>query len=164
MTGEPETTTATTAAQRAEDRTEGGSSRLLAWLLTPLVAVLPWWVTIGGLWMLARGWRSYAEQFQPQWGATFAGAAVLVLAALLWAAVTAWSSVGTTVAGLCTLALGVALGDLQLARSIYDLVPTSVGRDAYVILTPMNFLLFGSLLLAAGLGGAGARRLGRRRA
>lgn len=155
--------TATTAAQRAEDRSEGGGGRLLAWLLTPFAAVVPWWLMCAGVWVVARALQAYSVRFTTEWGTALAGVAVLLLAAVLWAAVTAWSSVGTTLAGVCTLAFGLAMFALSVSHRVYDLVPRSLGREAYFVLSPLNFVLMGSLLIAAGLGAAAARRIGRRR-
>lgn len=146
---------------RAEDDIGRGSGRVLPRLLTPFLAVVPWLVTMGGLWMLARSGRAFAERFETQWGFTLGAVALLLVAALLWAALTAWSSVGTTVAGLCSLVFGIALSDVRLTSEIHQLVPDLMTRDVWLFITPMNFLLLGSVLIAAGLGAAGARRVRR---
>lgn len=151
----------TNRTYRAEDDISGGGSRLLGRVLTPFVAVVPWVMTMGGLWLLASSAKSFAEQFETNWGQVGGAVVLFVVAALLWAALTAWSSVGTTLAGLLTLALGVALSSVSLAREIYNLVPGAMGQQVWYFVTPMNFLLMGSLLLAAGLGAAGARRMRR---
>ncbi|MFX4286778.1 hypothetical protein ACQBJO_01230 [Janibacter sp. G349] len=140
MTGEPGTTTATTAAQRAEDRTEGGGGRLVAWLVTPFAAVVPWLLMVGG--------------------------ALLVVAALLWAVLTAWSSSGTTVAGLATLAAGLFVATRAGASLVAEVGregPVTLQTPLYSVANETVLLPLGAVLLAAGLGAAGARRLARRR-
>lgn len=167
MTGEPETTTATTAAQRAEDRTEGGPSRLLAQLLAPVVAIVPWLTTFGGATLLGHATVRMQVRFEQPWGLLLGGLFVLVVAALLWAALTAWSSSGAVVAAGCTIGVGVLLATREGARFLWEMTgegPVTLQRPLLTVLTPTTFFLVGSLLLAAGLGAAGARRLGRRRA
>ena len=64
-------------------------------------------------------------------------------------------------AGVCSVAFGVAVSDPQVAREVFSLVPSGMGNEVWLFVTPMNFLLIGSLLLAAGLGASGARRMRR---
>lgn len=147
---------------RAEDDIRGaGGGRVLGRLATPFLAVIPWLLTVGGLWVLARSARAQAEQFETDWGHVVGAVVLFALAALAWAALTAWSSVGTTLAGVVSLAFGVALSSVSLAREIYAVFPNRMGNEVWYFVTPMNFLLMGSLLLAAGLGAAGARRMRR---
>lgn len=146
---------------RAEDDLSGGGSRMITRLLTPFLAVIPWLLVMGGLWLLARAGRTLSERLETQWGPVLGAVAVLVVAALLWAVVTAWSSAGTTLAGLLTLAAGVALSDLDIARRVHEALPHAVVDDSWRVVTPVNFFLVGSLLLAAGLGASGARRMRR---
>lgn len=166
MTGEPGTTTATTAAQHAEDRVDGGPSRLMAQLLAPVVAIFPWLTTFAGATLLAYATVRMQERFEQQWGLVFGGLVVLVVAALLWAALAAWSSSGALVAGVCTIAVGVLLATRGWSRFLWEVTgdgPVTLQRPLLTVITPFNFFLVGSLLLAVGLGAAGARRLGRRR-
>lgn len=166
MTGEPETMTATTAAQRAEDRTEGGGGRLVAWLVTPFAAVLPWLLTIGGALLLARSALAYRVNFERGWGELAAGVVALLVAALLWAALTVWSSSGTTVAGLATLAVGLYVTTRSGASLVARMGregPVPLQSPLYSIANEIVLLPLGAVLLAAGLGAAGARRLARRR-
>lgn len=146
---------------RAEDDLGGRGSRTLARVVSPLVAVLPWLMTAGGLWAMARVNRNYALRLEPAWGWLLGTLAVLVLAALVWAALTAWSSVGTTLAGLGTLALGIVVSMPELWQQVSPSLIRVLGRDYWFVINPTNCLLMGSLLLAAGLGAAGARRLRR---
>lgn len=155
-------TSATTRAHRAEDDTSGGGGRMLARLVSPFLAVIPWLLTMGGLWMLARSARTQAEQFETAWGQVVGAVVLFVLAALVWAALTAWSSVGTTLAGVASLAFGIALSSVSVAREIYTAFPSGMGNEVWYFVTPMNFLLMGSLLIGGGLGAAGARHLGHR--
>lgn len=155
------TTAISNRTYRAEDDISGGESRMLGRLLTPFLAMVPWLLTMGGLWLLASATKSSWEQFETQWGSVGGAVVLFVVAALLWAAVTAWSSVGTTLAGLATLAVGVALNIASVAREIYNFFPNTMGAQVWYFVSPMNFLLVGSLLLAAGLGAAGARRMRR---
>lgn len=158
-------TTGTSRAHRAEDDTSrGGGSRILARLLTPVLAVIPWLATVAGLGIVSEWQMRFAQRFQTDWGILLGAVAVFVVAALLWAALTAWSSVGTVLAGALTVVLGLVLASPEASGQVYELLrdlPVD-NRRMYSILTPTNFLLIGSLLLAAGLGAAGARHLGRR--
>lgn len=167
MTGEPETTTATTAAQRAEDRTEGGGGRLVAWLVTPFAAVVPWLLMVAGALLVARSALAYRVNFERGWGELVGGLVLLVVAALLWAVLTAWSSAGTTVAGLATLAAGLFVttrAGASLVAEIGREGPVTLQTPLYSVANETVLLPLGAVLLAAGLGAAGARRLGRRRA
>ncbi|WP_435201953.1 hypothetical protein [Janibacter sp. GS2] len=151
----------TSRTYRAEDDLRGRGGRTLARVLSPVVAVLPWSMTVGGLWAMARVSRNSALRLEPAWGWLLGALALLVLAALVWAALTAWSSVGTTLAGLCTLALGVAVSIPALWQQVSPSLSRVLGQDFWFVINPTNCLLMGSLLLAAGLGAAGARRLRR---
>lgn len=154
----------TSRTYRAEDDISGGGgSRVLARLLTPFLAVIPWVLTMAGLAVGAEWQERFAQRFQTEWGFLLGTAAVLVVAALVWAALTAWSSVGTVLAGALTLLLGVMIASPEAARHLFDLLMElpGGGRRVYFIVTPINFFLIGSLLLAAGLGAAGARRMRR---
>lgn len=151
---------------RAEDdisRGGGGGSRALARLLTPVLAVIPWLLTMAGLAVAAEWQLRYQQRFETDWGFVLGAAAVLVVAGLIWAALTAWSSVGTVLAGVITLVLGGVVASPEAGRQIYDLLLDlpGDGRRVYFIVTPTNFFLIGSLLIAAGLGAAGARRMRR---
>lgn len=150
----------TSWAQRAEDRTDP-PGRTLARVVSPVAAVLPWLITVVGLALLARGSVLFQRTFEVPWGYLLGGAAVLVLAALIWAALTAWSSSGTTIAGVLTLAAGVLLAAPGVDRQVYPPLTNLAGSQqelVHHVVTSMNLLLWGSLLLAAGLGAAGARR------
>lgn len=151
----------TTRTHRAEDDIGRSGDRALAWLVTPFLAAIPWLLTMGGLWVLGRAARTQAVRFETAWVEVLGAAALLVVAALLWAAVTAWSSVGTTLAGVVTLVLGVLLHQPSVAREAYRLLSGGASGEVWYVVTPMNFLLLGSLLVAGGLGAAGARRMGR---
>lgn len=166
MTGEPGTTTATTAAQRAEDRTEGGGGRLVAWLVTPFAAVVPWLLMVGGALLVARSALAYRVNFERGWGELVGGLVLLLVAALLWAVLTAWSSSGTTVAGLATLAAGLFVATRAGASLVAEVGrerPVTLQTPLYSVANETVLLPLGAVLLAAGLGAAGARRLARRR-
>lgn len=166
MTGEPGTTTATTAAQRAEDRTEGGGGRLVAWLVTPFAAVVPWLLMVGGALLVARSALAYRINFERGWGELVGGLVLLLVAALLWAVLTAWSSSGTTVAGLATLAAGLFVATRAGASLVAEVGrerPVTLQTPLYSVANETVLLPLGAVLLAAGLGAAGARRLARRR-
>lgn len=175
MTGDAETTTTSTSdgaaaapwTQRAEGRTGGGGrSRLLAWLLSPVLAVVPWVVTIAGFGMVTGWYVGFQRAFATQWGPLLGGLVVLVLAALLWALLTAWSSAGTVVAGTATIIFGLLLGVVDINRAVLDTLD-ALGIEltsAFYLFTPPSMILVGSLLLGVGLGAAGARRLARRHA
>lgn len=155
----------TGATGQGHGRSSGGG-RLLPWLLGPVAAVVPWLVTIAGAVVLSRWLQVMQRNFEAEWGLVVGGTAVLLLAAVLWAVLTAWSSSGAVVAGLATIGLGVALAEpgfgYKIMRPIVEL--SSVAREASYIMTPLLLIPVGSLLLAAGLGAAGARRLGARSA
>ena len=154
----------TSRTYRAEDDISGGGgSRALARLLTPVLAVLPWLLTMGGLVLAAEWQMRFMQRLQSEWGFLLGATAVFVVAALVWAGLTAWSSVGTVLAGLLTILLGLALATPDLGREIYTLLTDLSGDSGrvYTIATPINFALIGSLLLAAGLGASGARRMRR---
>lgn len=143
---------------RAEDDISGGG-RALAQALAPVVAIVPWLMTMGGLWALGRASESLAARFQTDWAWVLGGLALLVVAALVWAAVIAWSSSGAIAAGLCSLAAGFALSFPSVMSEVYSALPRSGGRSLWYVVTSGNFMLLGSLLLAAGIGAAAARRL-----
>lgn len=145
---------------RAEDDIDGGS-RALAQALAPVVAVVPWLMTVGGLWAMGRASESMAARFQTDWVWVLGGLAALVVAALVWAAVIAWSSSGALAAGLCSLVAGVALSIPGVMSEVYSALPSGGGRSLWYVVTSGNFMLLGSLLLAAGLGASAARRLRR---
>lgn len=174
MTGDAETTTTSTTegstapwAQQAEGRTGGGGrSRVLARVLSPVAAVLPWLVMMAGQGLMLKAYESYRIRFEMGWGTLIVGVILMLVAAILWAALAAWSSTGPLVAGAATIGLGLFVATSSGARLIYRLGvegPASVQSVMYGVLTPVNLIPIGSLLLAAGLGAAGARRLGRRR-
>lgn len=174
MTEDAETTRMSTAestsaswTQRAEDRASGGGGgRMVAWLVTPFVAVVPWLVMAGGVLLLLHAARSIQISFQPAWGALVGGTLVVLVAALLWAALTAWSSVGTVVAGLCTVAAGLATATrpgIEVVSRLGIEGPVRLQSLLYGFATPYVLVPLGALLIAGGLGAAGARRLGRRR-
>ncbi len=151
----------TSRTYRAEDDIgRGGGSRALARLLTPVLAVLPWLLTMAGVGLAAEWQVRYQLRFESQWAFILGAAALLVVAALVWGVVTAWSSVGTILAGLLTLALGLAVSVPEIGREVFRLgsqLPGD-GRWWYTAMSAINLLVLGSLLLAAGLGAAGARR------
>lgn len=136
----------------------------MARLVTPFLAVVPWLMTMAGLFVLGRSYLELQQRLQTSWGWVLGGTALLVLAALVWAVVTAWSSAGTTVAGVCTLLLGGAFAVPELQMEFFALI-RKVGflnhATSYGVFSTMNFMLYGSLLLAGGLGAAGSRRLRR---
>lgn len=134
---------------------------MVARLLTPALAVVPWLVMTGGILFLLRASRSMRLRFEPAWGELVGGVVLVLLSALLWAALTAWSSVGTTVAGLCTIALGLATATHFGMRTVFRLGregPVRLQDLFYGFATPTLLVPLGALLLAAGLGAAGARR------
>lgn len=142
------------------------SSRLLAYLLTPFVAVVPWLLTLLGIGLVNRGMLDYQRTFETPWTWVLGGAGALVLAALLWALLTAWSSLGTLLAGLLTLILGLLVPTRPVSRWLVDIAydAGSLVRETVLTLTnPVYFLLIGSLLVAAALAASGARRLARTR-
>ncbi len=152
--------------QQVHDRAEGGSSRLLAWLVAPFVAVVPWLVTFLAVCLLASVQFRMQTRYEAAWGMVFAGLLVLVVAAVMWAALTVWSSSGAIVAGLCTLLLGlfsVTGPGMSLVFRMGRHGPDFIQQSFYSVAGPATLILFGSLLLAMGLGAAGARRLGARR-
>lgn len=149
---------------RAEDDISGGGgSRVLARVLTPFLAVIPWVITMAGLAVISEWQVRFAQRFQTDWGILLGAVAVFVVAALLWGALTAWSSVGTVLAGALTVVLGLVIAAPEASRHVFDLLMDLPGdsRRVYFIVTPTNFLLFGTLLIAAGLGASGARRVRR---
>lgn len=168
MTGEETTSRFTTTGtagpwtQRAEDRTGGrGRSRVLAWLLSPVLAVAPWLLTLAGFVVVSGWYVGFQRAFATQWGPLLGGLVVLVLAGVLWAVLTAWSSAGAIVAGAATIVFGLLLGVVEVNRAVLDAL-RGLGIEltsAYYVFTPPSMILVGSLLLAAGLGAAGARRL-----
>lgn len=139
-------------------------SSAAARLVSPFIAVVPWFLTMTGLTVASRWHITIVRTMESSWAVVIGGTALLILAALIWAALTAWSSVGTFVAGACTLLLGLLLSSPEVyipaSRKLFDgSVP---GWQAMALtLSPPTFLLIGSLLLAASLGAAGARRRGR---
>lgn len=161
---------ATSWAQRAEDRAAsptGGRSRLAGQLVTPFLAVLPWAGTVVGCLLLARATTQMQMRFEQSWGLIIGGALVLVIAAVGWAAITAWSSSGAVVAGLCTMATGVFVATrpgMQAVSQLGQSGPVPVQYPLYSVATPLNLLVLGSMLLALGLAASAARRLGRRHA
>lgn len=142
---------------------KAGSS-WLARLVSPFVAVVPWLLTMAGLAVANRWLVDLQRAMEVSWGHIIGGTALLIVAALVWAALTAWSSVGTFVAGACTILFGVVLSVPDLFFRVSQAVSDAPGLDlgiAFDTLSPPRFLLFGSLLVAAALGAAGARRRGR---
>lgn len=173
MSGNAESTSASTTAgaaapwtRRSQDTPGGGGGRVLARVVTPFVAVVPWLIMLVGQFLLLRSLQSYRVQFEMGWGELVLGIVVLMVSALVWAGLTAWSSAGTTVAGLATIAVGVAVATAPGARLVFRIGregPVTLQSVIYAFFTPANLVPLGCLLLAAGLGAAGARRLARRR-
>lgn len=172
MARDPETTTSMATGsgaswtQRAEDRPGAGGGRLVAQLVTPFVAVVPWLLTAAGALLLANASIAYRLTYETGWAELVGGVLLTLLAAAIWAALTVWSSVGATVAGLCTLVLGIVAATEPGARMVYRIGregPVSLQSSLYIVATPTMLIPLGSLLIAAGLGAAGARRLRRRR-
>lgn len=154
----------TSRTYRAEDDISGGGgSRALARLLTPVLAVLPWLLTMAGVGLAAEWQVRYQMRFETQWAFILGAAALLAVAALIWGAITAWSSVGTVLAGLLTLALGLAVSVPEIGSEVFRLgsdLPGD-GRWWYTAVSSINLLVVGSLLLGAGVGASGARRMRR---
>ncbi len=143
----------------------GGESRLLPRLLTPVLAVVPWWMTIAGVANLQRWYFDYARRLESMTVTLLAAVAVLLVAAVIWGALSAWSSAGTLLAGGVTVLWGFATGLPSVMRTIFQATSLRdlTGVQLFQVLTsPVVLVLLGSLLLAAGLGAAGARRLARR--
>lgn len=141
--------------------------RLLARLLSPVAAVVPWLLTVAGLALAQRSYLEMVRAYRESWGTVLGAAAVLVLAALLWALVVTWSSTGPLLAGAATLLLGVVVVQRDVSawvwqRSIDGFGPTGAPAVNLALSAP-SLLLVGSLLLAVGAGAAGARRWPRRR-
>ena len=171
MTGETETTTSQGHAapwtQHAEDRTGGGGGRTIARAISLVAAVVPWGVLMAGMLLLVRAENERRIRFEMGWGMFIGGVVIVLVAMLLWAALTAWSSLGTTVAGLATLVSGVVIATESGYRLLADLAqagPAPFTSAVYVVGAPYVLVPLGAVLVAAGLGAAGARRLGRRRA
>lgn len=147
---------------RAEDDIGGGGgSRMLARVLTPFLAVIPWLVTVAGLAVMAEWQVRFAREFQTSWEIVLGAVVAFLVAALLWAALTAWSSVGTVLAGLLTIGLGLVVASPEASRPIFEVLQDLPGgnQPVYSVVTPTHFFLIGSLLIAAGLGASGARRM-----
>lgn len=143
------------------------ANRLVARLLTPVLAVVPWMVTLAGGLMLSQSVMQFQVRLEGNWTLLIGGTLVLLLGALLWAALTAWSSVGTTVAGMATIIVGLLAYTQTGMRAIYEIgieSPLRLQWPLIMFVDSMTLILIGSLLLAAGLGAAGARRVGRRAA
>lgn len=169
MTGETETTTSRGHAapwtQHAEDRTGGGGGRTIARAISLVAAVVPWGVLMAGMLLLVRAENERRIRFEMGWGMFIGGVVIVLVAMLLWAALTAWSSLGTTVAGLATLVSGVVIATDSGYRLLADLAqagPAPFTSAVYVVGAPYVLVPLGAVLVAAGLGAAGARRLGRR--
>ena len=138
-------------------------SRVVAWLLSPLVAILPWWITILGVMALAR-WQYPGPGESADVSLLVGATAWLLFAGLLWALVTAWSSTGPVVAGMCSLLTGWLLNTGAAQNRVWDLtyvLDLDTSQEVRWLAQPVFFLLVGSLLVAAGLGAAGARRSSR---
>lgn len=137
-------------------------SRLLARLLSPALAILPWWITVMGVARLS-AWQ-YPLPGDSGLGPVLTAAAFLLVAAVLWALVSAWSATGPLLAGVCTVwtAVFLATREGQLIMSRLTLT-TDVDfmRTTQYLAHPGHSVVVGCLLLAAGLGAAGARRLSR---
>lgn len=141
-------------------------SSLTARLASLPLAVIIWLLTMGGLALHQQAKselrleleRTVDPTLPMEW--TLGATVLLVVAGLLWAVLTAWSSVGTVVVGVVTVAFGVVMssraGLLWVVEraSDYDwglrLLPA--------MLTPEQLTLLGSMLLAVGLATALARR------
>lgn len=135
-------------------------SRPLARLLSPVVAILPWWVTVFGIAQM-RAWRTPLPGTQDL-ALILTVTVSLLVAAMVWALVTAWSSTGPLVAGWCTLVTSWILAS-DVGRRILLELTISGGvdfmRTVDWLAQPVFALIVGSFLIAAGLGAAGARRL-----
>lgn len=161
QTAIPATQTHQTAPSSAS-ATQILRSRWTARLLSPVVAVLPWWVTLIGV----AGLYEWRNSFNggPGFSLVLGPTLWLLLGALLWGAVTAWSSVGTLLAGGWTVLTGLGLstraGQIWLGR-------VTLSRDVDFMMTadwlgrPFFALVIGSLLLAMGLATAVVRHLPR---
>ncbi|WP_201467865.1 hypothetical protein [Janibacter melonis] len=153
------TTTDDASPYRLEGRPR---SRGLARALSPLVAVAPWLLTVAGIALAGEWQRGVYARGERSLGLLLAALVVLLLAALLWAAVTAWSSVGTVLAGVLTVVLALALGAPgPVSRAIsQSVLEAGLPYRAYAVLVaPVPFLVLGTTLVAAGLAAAAARRL-----
>lgn len=155
----------TTSSPAALPRTSGTRSRWPAHLMSPVLAIIPWVLTV---WAVARllAWV-LPRPGQVQAGPVVTATALLLLAAAGWALLTAWSSVGTLVAGAGTLLLGWFAATATGQRAFFDLGLATRTLDRSETLReawqPAQLLLLGSLLVAMSLAAAGARRLGRYR-
>ena len=152
--------------RHTEVRWATAGKMVVAWLVTPFVAVVPWLLMVGGALLVARSALAYRINFERGWGELVGGVVLLLVAALLWAVLTAWSSSGTTVAGLATLAAGLVVttrAGASLVAEIGREGPVTLQTPLYSVANETVLLPLGAVLLAAGLGAAGARRLARRR-
>lgn len=130
-------------------------------LLSPLLAVVPWWLTMIGTGLLVR-WFS-PESYRTSWTWLIGGTTVLLLSALAWGALTAWSSLGTLVAGTITVVFGVLTATWAARRFLFaHLGGGTWGATALNVVEPRHLVPIGTMLVAAGLGAAGARHLARR--
>ena len=87
-------TTIVEASSGSTAISEAHFARLLG---LPFVAVVPWLLMVGGALLVARSALAYRINFERGWGELVGGVVLLLVAALLWAVLTAWSSSGTTV-------------------------------------------------------------------
>lgn len=163
-------------SERTRPGPRRGASRTARVASVPLALVL-WVLTVAGLALHAKAQftvrERVAETFVPPDGPSgwaLGATALLLVVALLWAVLTAWSAVGTIVVGVASIAAGVAMGFQTVARWVFehlwlagldglwvgfDRPPTLVVPAA---ITMENLTLLGSMLLAAGLATALARR------
>lgn len=152
----------TSATTRAIPMPRALRSRLLARLLSPALATLPWWVTVMGVARLS-AWQ-YPLPGESGLGPVLTATAFLLVGAVLWALVTAWSATGPLCAGVCTLwtagLLATRQGQLIMSRLTLT-TDVDFMRTSQYLAHPGHSVVVGCLLLAAGLGAAGARRLPR---
>lgn len=153
--------------ERPEPSPRRGSS-LTARLVSLPLAVALWLLTMGGLALHGQAQVEFMAEMSRTFnvpdipsGWTLGGTALLVAVAILWAVLTAWSSVGTVVIGIATIVAGVSMGFGKATLWVFERtagLDFSAHRLVPIVLTPDSLTLLGSLLLAAGLGVALVRR------
>lgn len=142
-------------------------SSMVARLASLPLAVILWLLTMGGLALHQQATAELRLNLERTFDAglpmgwTLGATALLVVAALLWAVLTAWSSVGTVVVGVATVAFGVAMSSREVFIWVLELtngLDWSVRQLLPAMLTPEHLTFLGSMLLAVGLGASLARR------
>lgn len=106
------------------------------------------------------GQEAFATPGLP-WEWVIGATALLVVAALLWAVLTAWSSVGTVVVGLASIAAGMAVASTTVLVQLYEWIlalDESAWQLVPFVAKPATLTLLGAMLLAVGLGAALIRR------